>query len=150
MKKYETIFFTKNEVELYVYKNHLEEKNDCMYAVCPSVRFKQWKKTSEKWIFLKQMFCRKTMVRPDSIKDVFYLFTHFGSAGMDRWFLLGIGLSLWYFFEEGCLLKKNMAMVENEWKMRVGLVFIERHDILHVSINSKLFPCKNRSADGDL
>ena len=39
---YAAIFhFKKSEIEVYVYKNHLEKRHDCMYAVCPSIRVKR-------------------------------------------------------------------------------------------------------------
>ena len=63
---------------MYVYKNHLEKRHDCMYAVCPSIGAKQQNKQTH--IFFrsgilpfKQMLCRKKMVRfLNSIKDVLH------------------------------------------------------------------------------
>ena len=52
-KNYATIFhFKKSEIEVYVYKNHLEKRHDCMYAVCPSIRVKEQNKNQiifQKW-----------------------------------------------------------------------------------------------------
>ena len=42
----------KTEIEVYVYKNHLEKRHNCMYAVCPSIRVKQQNKKHiifQKW-----------------------------------------------------------------------------------------------------
>ena len=82
-KKYATIlYFWKSEIEVYVYKNHLEKRHDCMYAVCPSIRVKQQnKKThifSEVESFLSNTCYAEKMVR--LLKYVLHSFTYCISA----------------------------------------------------------------------
>ena len=76
---YAAIFhFKKSEIEVYVYKNHLEKRHDCMYAVCPSIGAKQQNKQthifSEVESFLSnKCYAGKKMVRfLNSIKDVLH------------------------------------------------------------------------------
>ena len=63
---------------MYVYKNHLEKRHDCMYAVCPSIGAKQQNKQthifSEVESFLSnKCYAGKKMVRfLNSIKDVLH------------------------------------------------------------------------------
>ena len=85
-KIYATIlYFEKSEIEVYVYKNHLEKRRDCMYAVCPSIRVKQQNKKHiifQKWNHSFQTnVMQKKMVRLlNPSKDVLHWFTYCISA----------------------------------------------------------------------
>ena len=83
---YAAIFhFKKSEIEVYVYKNHLEKRHDCMYAVCPSIRIKQQNKNHiifQKWnpSFQTNVMQKKMVRLHHSIKDVLHWFTYSISA----------------------------------------------------------------------
>ena len=75
-----SICLKKTEIEVYVY-SYVGKRHDYMHAVCPSIWLKQQnQKKHNFWavesFLLKQMSCRKIMVRLNFIDVVLHLFTY--------------------------------------------------------------------------